>query len=197
MTHYALATSPFGNFAVSVRRDDSAQTIESFTLTPIGSLDAVPTTTSYWSDNVIDHDALAAEAERQLAAGETSPRAFRTAAIAYTINGKRYTDDVTLTLRKTWGTERPHLIVDTMGISADLSASACTKLGDWWQSVRDSIVTDEFVARSQHDAALGAERHARRAVEEARAVLASADANLAEAESLVEATSAVLDAVTA
>ena len=159
MTHYTLATSPFGNFAVQ-RRDVGAdrRELESYVLTPIGNLDAVPLKTGHGNNNALwlDHDALEAEARRQLTERGTAPHPFFAPRPLYVVNRAIYTDDLRATLYRAYPQSEdptPYWSVNTGRFDQGLTDSAQAKLTAWWEGARDSIVTPEFLARDAVDRA--------------------------------------------
>lgn len=171
MTHYTLATSPFGNFAVQRREvDPDSREIESYLLTPIGNLDALPFKTLGELGLYLDQDALAAEAHRQLAARGTEAARYLTPRPEYVVNRAIYTDDLQVTLWRghagTDGTD--YWTADTGRFGQGITDSAQTKLAAWWESVRDSIVTPEFLARDAVDRAEYAMQRSFRKMEETR-----------------------------
>lgn len=192
MTHYALVSSPFGNFAVSAMHTDNPPTIESpFRLTPIGNLDALPLTTLHDGIVVLDRDALAAEAHRQLEARGVQAHPHVTPSPEFTVNRAQYT--ATLETATRHYPDGSHTYVYGERYGQQLTDSARAKLTAWWMEVREQIVTPEFLARSVHDSALNDERWAQRAADEARRAADQADAELAAARDAVTAASAALD----
>lgn len=174
MTHYTLAVSPFGNFAVQRREaDPDSREIESYLLTPIGNLDAVPLRPAATKDGALwlDHDALEAEARRQLAERNLGAHPFFAPRPLYVVNRAEYTDDLRATLFRAYPQSEdstPYWSVNTGRFDQSLTDSARTKLAAWWESVRDSIVTPEFLARDAVDRSEYAMRQTFRKVEETR-----------------------------
>lgn len=169
MTHYALATSPFGNFAVQRREvDPDSREIESYLLTPIGNLDAVPLKKRGELGLCLDQDALTAEAHRQLAERGAEAARYLTPRPEYVVNRAIYADDLHATLRRGYYGADDYWTVDTGRFGQGLTDSAQTKLAAWWESVRDSIVTPEFLARDAVDRSEYAMRQTFRKVEETR-----------------------------
>lgn len=158
MSHYALAITPYGNFAVQSRHSDSPHTIESFRLTPIGELAELPL--KFYNDTigtVLDQDALRVEAARQLAARGSAPSPYLHPSPEFTVNRVHYSQELTIITRKTWNSDQPHTFVDTF---YDMTDSAQSKIVAWWTEHRDEIVTPEFLALSELESARSDQRYA-------------------------------------
>lgn len=170
MTHYTLAASPFGNFAMQrTEPDTDAREIERYYLIPIGQLEAVPLTRLHGGDSLyLDQDALTAEAHRQLEERGTAAVRYLSPRPEYVINRAIYTDDLYATLRRGYSGADDYWTVNTGRYGQSLTDSARTKLTAWWESARESIVTPEFLARDAVDRAEYAMQRTFRAMVEAR-----------------------------
>lgn len=189
MPTYTLATSPFGNFAVQVSSPDAAE-IESFYLIPIGTLEEVPVR----KDGYLDQTALEAEGKRQAdEAGSVVPN-FMTPRPAFIVNRSAYTAPMYVGARQRHYEPEPVTFFRTPTFDASLTESAERKMVAWWDSVRDSVITPEFLAadrleRAQYDTdrAKTKTKQAREALEEAIKHEEETERALAEARAALEA----------
>lgn len=177
MSRYAFASSPYGNFAVQVAEARGHLTLEAFRLTPIGDLDAVPTVPL---------------------AGVTAVDALDLDAVAdatFTVNRVRYRGHLTITRTRFPGSDTSHTFA-SLSLD-DLTRSAADKLADWWDSVRDDIVTPEFLAQHALAAARVEQSHRARTAERVAEELAKAERELHEAGDKVLAALGELHAIQA
>jgi hypothetical protein len=148
MTHYALATSPFGNFAVSLWNHDAPRTLRAFLLTPIGNLTEVPTMTAHTGTLTLDHDALNAEAHRQLEARGTAAHLYISPSVEFTVNRAHYISELVIS-EVQYHDSAPFWSVGVAYRSLDLTPSAQTKLAAWWESIVDDVITPHFLAAAE------------------------------------------------
>lgn len=162
MSRYAFASSPFGNFAVQVAEARGHLTLEAFRLNPIGDLDAVPTVpmAGVPAVDALDLDAVADA--------------------TFTINRAQYRGHITITRTRFPGSDAAHTTVSG-NVLDDLTPSAADKLATWWDSVRDDIVTPEFLAQHALAAARIEQSHRARTAERVAEELAKAERELGEA----------------
>lgn len=175
MTRFALASSPFGNFAVQVAEARGHLTLEAFRLNPIGDLDTVPTVplAGVPAVDALDLDAVADA--------------------TFTINRAQHRGHVTVSRTRYPGSDTAHTF--TSFFLDDLTPSAQTKLADWWDSVRDDIVTPEFLAQHALAAARVEQSHRARTAERVAEELAKAERELSEAGDKVLAALSELHAI--
>lgn len=189
MTHFALATSPFGNFAAYAREDGN-----NIVLIPVGGLTEVPTTDTFVGTTGINHDALTAEARRQLSArGVESPK-FLNPRPEFTVNRVQYTSELEVITRTYHGDSHEHTFIQSY-TGGSLTDSARDKINAWWLEVRESILTAEFWAHTEWERAKSANYYAERDTSKARAELAKAEQKSADAMKRLEEASAALDAI--
>lgn len=181
MSRYAFTSSPFGNFAVQVAEARGHHTLEAFRLTPIGNLDAVPTVpmAGVPAVDALDHDALSAEARRQLDARGATAWPGHNPSPEFTVNRVNYTGHVTITRTRFPGSDTSHTFASLS--LYDLTASAQSKLETWWDSVRDDIVTPEFLAHHALASARVEQSHRARTAERVAEELTKAERELTEA----------------
>lgn len=195
MSRYAFASSPFGNFAVQVAEARGHLTLEAFRLTPIGNLDAVPTVplAGVPAVETLDHDALSAEARRQLDARGATAWPGHNPSPEFTVNRVNYTGHVTISRTRFPGSDTSHTFA-SLSLD-DLTPSAQTKLTSWWDSVRDDIVTPEFLAHHALASARVEQSHRARTAERVADELAKAERELSEAGDKVLAALSELSAI--
>lgn len=171
MSRFALAITPYGNFAVQAAEARGHATLEAFRLTPIGDLTEIPTRDLAGVPAV---DAL----DWQTVDGAT-----------FTVNRVDYHGTLTVSRVQYHGQDVAHTFVS--GALAELTSSAQDKLAAWWDANAAHIITPEFRALTALAAARIEQSHRARAQQSAAAELAIADAKLEAAGD------AVLEALTA
>lgn len=192
MSRFAFASSPYGNFAVQVAESRGPLTIETFRLTPIGDLTELPVKPMSYLPTVdhLDDDVLRAEAHRQLEARGVMAAPFFHPSPEFTVNRATYTGHLTMSRTRFPGSDKAHTFASLS--LHDLTNSAQTKLTAWWDSVRDDIVTPEFLAQHALASARVDQFHRGEAQQRVARDLAKAERELDEAGAAV---SAALDAL--